>query len=89
MENFKEFTNNFNEFWNGCKGFFQGCGNVFDFINRCFTEERFLINNIKHIAPSVLLVFVASLIILKLLGFETSNKWIALAFVLALLIAGL
>ena len=89
MEGFKEFTQNFNDFYNGCKGFFQGCGNTFSFINRCFTEDRFLIDNIKHVAPGVLLVFVAILIILRLLGFENSNKWIALAFVLALLISAL
>ena len=89
MEGFKEFTNNFNNLYNGCKSFFEGCGNTLTFINDCFTKEGFLIGNLKAIAPATLLIFVSVLIILRILGFKNSNKWIGLAFVLALLISAL
>lgn len=89
MNGLHEAINNWNDFYNGCKSFFQGCGNTFDFINRCFTEDRFLINNIKYIAPGVILVTLGILIILKLLGFESTGKWIGLALVIALLVAAI
>lgn len=89
MEGFKEFATNWNDFWNTSKGFFEGCGKVFRFINDCFTEPRFLIESLKSIAPATLLIFVAVLIILRILGFKNSNKWIGLAFVLALIITAL
>lgn len=89
MEWFKEFDSNWNDFWNTCKGFFKGCGTLFKFINDCFTKEGFLIGKLKIIAPGALLIFIAILIILRLLGFENTNKWIGLAFVLALLIAAI
>ena len=87
MNEFQDAINNWNEFYNGCKGFFRGCGNTFNFINRCFTEDRFLIDKIKYVAPEVILVTLGILIILRLLGFENTNKWIRLVFVLALIIA--
>jgi hypothetical protein len=89
MEGFKEFATNWNDFWNTCKGFFEGCGTVLNFVSDCFTKEGFLIGNLKTIAPGALLIFVSVLIILRVLGFKNSNKWIGLAFVLALIIAGL
>lgn len=89
MNGLHEAINNWNDFYNGYKSFFQGCGNTFDFINRCFTEDRFLINNIKYIAPGVILVTLGILIILKLLGFESTGKWIGLALVIGLLVAAI
>lgn len=89
MNGLQEAINNWNDFYSGCKSFFQGCGNTFNFINRCFTEERFLINNIKHIAPGVILAALGILIILRLLGFKNKTKWIGLALVIALLISAL
>lgn len=96
MEGFKEFASNWNEFYKGFKefcstwgDFFEGCGKVFGFLRNCFTQERFLIDNLKAVAPGALLVFIAILIILRMLGFKASNKWIGLAFVIALIIVAL
>lgn len=89
MNGLQEAINNWNDFYNGCKSFFQGCGNTFNFVNRCFTEDRFLINNIKQIAPGAILLTLGILIILKLLGFKNTGKWIGLALVIALLIAAI
>ncbi|WP_434794435.1 hypothetical protein TPDSL_14180 [Terrisporobacter petrolearius] len=89
MEGFQDFVSNWNEFWSICKGFFKGCGTVFGFLKDCFTQEGFLIGNLKAVAPGALLIFIAILIILRILGFKNSNKWIGLAFVLALIIAAL
>lgn len=89
MNGLQEAINNWNDFYSGCKSFFQGCGNTFNFINRCFTEDEFLINGIKHIAPGVILVTLGILIILKLLGFENTGKWIGLVLIIALLIAAI
>lgn len=89
MDGFQDFVSNWNEFWGICKGFFKGCGTVFGFLKDCFTQEGFLIGNLKAVAPGALLIFIAILIILRILGFKNSNKWIGLAFVLALIIAAL
>lgn len=89
MNGLQDAINNWNDFYNGCKSFFQGCGNTLNFINKCFTEDRFLINNIKHIAPGVILIALGILIILRLLGFENTGKWIGLALVIALLVSAI
>lgn len=89
MEGMKEFATNWNEFWSICKGFFHGCKTTFNFVNNCFAQEGFLIESLKSIAPSALLISLSILLILKVLGFQSSNKWIALSFVLALIVAAL
>lgn len=82
MNGLKEAANNFNALWNGCS-------NTFEFIKNCFTDGRFLIDKIKFIAPEIILVTLGILIILKMLGFKDTNKWIGLALVIALLISAL
>lgn len=89
MNGLQEAINNWNEFYNTSKAFFHGCNNTFKFIENCFTEERFLINKIKFVAPQVILITLGILIILRVLGFKNTNKWIGLAFVIALLISAL
>ena len=89
MKGLQEAINNWNEFYNTSKVFFNGCSNTFKFIENCFIEERFLINKIKVVAPQVILITLGILIILRVLGFKNTNKWIGLAFVIALLISAL
>ena len=57
------------------------------FIKNCLTDPMFLINQLKGIAPDVILILLAILIILKFLGFETTNKYILLTLVIAFIIA--
>lgn len=89
MNGLQEAINNWNDFYNTSKEFFNGCRNTFSFINSCFTEDRFLIDKIKFVAPQVILITLGILIILRILGFKNTNKWIGLAFVIALLISTL
>lgn len=59
------------------------------FIGKCFTQPGFFINQLQIIAPEVLLVVLGILIILKVLGFKDTTKWIYFGFVLAIVIAAL
>lgn len=82
MKGLQEAVNNFNELWNVCS-------NSIGFIKNCFTDGRFLIDKIKYVAPEVILVTLGVLIILKMLGFKDTNKWIGLALVIALILSSL
>ena len=57
------------------------------FIKTCFTNPMSLFEKVQGIAPDFILILLGILIILRFLGFETTNKYILLTLVIAFIIA--
>lgn len=84
LSNIKKGTETFINNWNN---FFETCGKVGGFFNKCFNEEGYLVALLKDITPQVVLPVLLILIILRVLGFKETEKYIMLTFVIALVIA--
>lgn len=61
--------------------------NVGGFIKTCFTDPMVIFSKIQVIAPDFLLIILSILIILRFLGFKTTNKYLLLTLVIAFIIA--
>lgn len=57
------------------------------FIKTCFTNPMIIFEKIQGIAPDFILILLGILIILRFLGFETTNKYVLLTLVIAFIIA--
>ena len=57
------------------------------FIKTFFTNPMSLFEKIQGIAPDFILILLGVLIILRFLGFETTNKYVLLTLVIAFIIA--
>lgn len=57
------------------------------FIKTFITDPMAIFFKIQGIAPDFILILLAILIVLKFLGFETTNKYILLTLVIAFIIA--
>lgn len=64
---------------------------IFNFFKTLFTDPMNvlggLFEKIGNVAPDMIIIVLVALIILKFLGFENLNKYVALTLVTALLIA--
>lgn len=89
LDGIQEAIDNFNRVCSTVDGIFNAIGSTCSFIGKCFTQPGFFINQLQIIAPEVLLVVLGILIILKVLGFKDTTKWIYFGFVLAIVIAAL
>lgn len=70
--------------WNNM---FNGINSVIGYVNKCLTVEDFLINQIKNVAPDVVLITLAILVVLNFIGFKKANKYTILVLVIAFLIS--
>lgn len=86
MEGFNEFVQSFQSFYEGTKTFFSTATSGINFISDCFSKEGFFLQLLQTTTHDFLLPILLGLIILKVLGFK-SDKYIALAFVIGLLVA--
>ena len=89
LDGVQEAIDNFNRACNTVDGIFNAISSTCSFIGKCFTQPGFFIDQLQIIAPEVLLVVLGILIILKVLGFKDTTKWIYFGFVLAIVIASL
>lgn len=89
LHGLQEAINNFNKVCEGLKSISNAVGSTCDYISKCFTEPRFFIENLQSIAPGILVVVLGILIVLKVLGFKDTTKWIYFYIVIAIVIAGL
>ena len=80
VEDVQKAIDNFN---NLIDAIFHVCG----FIKTFFTNPMSLFEKVQGIAPDFILILLAILIVLKFLGFETTNKYILLTLVIAFIIA--
>lgn len=85
----QEALDNFNTMCDVIGGFFKGCSEVIKFIGMSIKDPSFLIDKIQFIAPDIVLIVLAILIVLRFLGFKNTTKYIVLAFVIAAIIATL
>lgn len=74
---------------NAVVDFFGWCADAFNFVVDCFKDPGLLLDDIKIVAPDIIIATLAILILLKFLGFKDITKWIALAVVIACIIATL
>ncbi len=89
LDGVQEAIDNFNRVCSTVDGIFNAIGSTCSFIGKCFTQPGFFIDQLQIIAPEVLLVVLGILIILKVLGFKDTTKWIYFGFVIAIVIAAL
>lgn len=89
LDGVQEAIDNFNRACDIVDGIFNAISSTCSFIGKCFTKPGFFIDQLQIIAPEVLLVVLGILIILKVLGFKDTTKWIYFGFVLAIVIAAL
>ena len=89
LDRVQEAIDNFNRVCSTVDGIFNAIGSTCSFIGKCFTQPGFFIEQLQIIAPEILLVVLGILIILKILGFKDTTKWIYFGFVLAIVIAAL
>lgn len=68
-------------------GIFEGIDSVMTYVKNCLTIEDFLIDQIKGVAPDIVLIVLAVLIVLNFIGFKKANKYTVLVLVIAFLIS--
>lgn len=85
----QEAVDNFNTMCDVIGGFFKGCSEVVKFIGKSIKDPSFLIDKLQGIAPDIVLIILAILIILRFLGFKDTTKYIVLVLVIAAIIATL